>query len=119
MINTMLEEGKWNDEDCTVPSMYICEKSAVDSDKGMSKVCQSVAYKAQDILSPDCRRKKNRAHHQYKKNIAMTDCFQAGYSITRQSVVAIFFLYLWCARSFSACSPGLVYQLGTAEIVES
>ena len=58
MINTMLEEGKWNDEDCSVLSMFICEKSAGDSDKGMSKVCQSVAYKAQDILSPDCRRKK-------------------------------------------------------------
>ena len=37
------------------------------------------------------------------------DCVQAGYSITRQSVIAIFFLYLWCARFFSACSLGLVY----------
>ena len=44
-----------------------------------------------------------------KKNIALTDCAQAGYSITRQSVIAIFFLFLWCARFFSACSPGLVY----------
>ena len=26
----------------------------------------------------DCRWKKNRAHHKYKKNIAMTDCLQAG-----------------------------------------
>ena len=31
-------------------------------------------YKAQDILNPDCRRKKKRAYHKYKKNIAMTDC---------------------------------------------
>ena len=30
--------------------------------------------KAEDILSPDCRRKKNRAHNEYKKNIEMTEC---------------------------------------------
>ena len=44
-----------------------------------------------------------------QKNIAMTDCLQAGYSITRQSVTAIFFLYLWCASFFSAWGLGLVY----------
>ena len=35
-----------------------------------------------------------------KQNLAMMDCLQAGYSITRQSVIAIFFLYLWWARFF-------------------
>ena len=35
---------------------------------------------------------KNRAHYKYKKNIAMTDCLPAGYSIIWQSVIAIFFL---------------------------
>ena len=39
----------------------------------------------------------------------MTDCLQAGYNVTRQSVIAIFFLYLLCARFITACSPGLVY----------
>ena len=36
---------------------------------------------AQDILSPDCWRKKKRAYHKYNKNIAMTDCLQSGYSV--------------------------------------
>ena len=36
------------------------------------------------------KKKKKQAHHKS----AMTDCLQAGYSITRQSVIAIFFLYL-------------------------
>ena len=53
--------------------------------------------KAQDILNPDWGGKRKWAHHKYKKKVAMTDCFQAECSITRQSVVAIFFLYLWCA----------------------
>ena len=43
---------------------------------------------------PGLQAEKNRAHYKYKKNIAMTDCLQAGYSITRQSVIALFFLYL-------------------------
>ena len=30
----------------------------------------------------------------------MTNCLQAGYNITRQPAIAIFFLYLWCARLF-------------------
>ena len=30
----------------------------------------------------------------------MTDCLQAGYSITTQSVITIIFLYLWYARFF-------------------
>ena len=38
----------------------------------------------------------------------MTDCLQAGYSITRQSVIDIFFLCLWYALFFSVCSPGIV-----------
>ena len=32
----------------------------------------------------------------------MMGCLQSGYNITRQSVVAIIFLYLWGARFFSA-----------------
>ena len=64
--------------------------------------------KAQDILSPDCRR-KNRAHHNYKKNIAVTDCLVILNPAWRHSVIAVFFLYLWWARFCSACSPGLVY----------
>ena len=43
-------------------------------------------------------KKKKRAHDKYEKNIAMADCLQAGHNITRQPVIAIFFLYLWCAR---------------------
>ena len=55
--------------------------------------------------------KKIRAHHKYKKNIAVTDCLQAGYSITRQPVIAIFFFFFYfCyARFFPTCSLGLVY----------
>ena len=52
---------------------------------------------------------KNRAHHKYKKNIAMTDCLVILCPAWRQSVFAIFCLYLWCARFFASCSPGLVY----------
>ena len=37
---------------------------------------------------------KKQAHHKYKKNIAMTDCLQAGYSITRQSVIAFLFVLM-------------------------
>ena len=35
--------------------------------------------KDQDVLSPGFRRKKNRAHHKYKKNIAMEDCLVTLY----------------------------------------
>ena len=45
--------------------------------------------------NPGLLEEKNRAHHKYKKNVAMTGCLQAGYSVTRESVIAIFFLYLW------------------------
>ena len=38
---------------------------------------------------------KNRAHHKNKKNIAIADCLLAGYSITRQSVIATFSSYFW------------------------
>ena len=55
--------------------------------------------KAEDRLSLE-RVQKSRAHHRYKKNIATTDCLQAGYSITRQPVISIFYLYLWYARFF-------------------
>ena len=37
--------------------------------------------KAENILSLDCRRKKTRAYHKYKKNTAMKDCLQAVYTI--------------------------------------
>ena len=48
----------------------------------------------------------------------MTDCLQAGYSIGTQTVIPIFFLYLWYARFFSAWQSGLsiswpVNQRGT------
>ena len=57
-----------------------------------------------------CRREKKRAHHKYKENIAMTDCLQAGYSITRQSVIAIIILCVFrVSWVFCACSQGLVY----------
>ena len=36
-------------------------------------------FKAQDILSPNCRRKKN-AYHKYTKDIAMTDYLVILYS---------------------------------------
>ena len=49
---------------------------------------------------PGLQAGKNRAHHKYKQNTEMTDCLQAGYSITRQFVVAVFCLYLWYARFF-------------------
>ena len=65
--------------------------------------------KTDDILSMDCRREKNRAHHKYKKNAAMKGCLVKLYSAWRQSVIAIFFLYFWCAPLFSTCSPSLVY----------
>ena len=38
---------------------------------------------------------ENRALHKYKKNIAMTDCLVILYPARRQSVIAMFFLYLW------------------------
>ena len=52
---------------------------------------------------------KNRIQHRYKKNIAMTDRLVILYQVWRQSVIAIFCLYLWGARFFSACTPGLIY----------
>ena len=64
--------------------------------------------KAQGILSPGCRRKKKRAHHKHKKNIAMTNYLQAGYNTPRQSVLAIFFLYKWPARFFFRLQSGLI-----------
>ena len=65
---------------------------------------------AQDIPSPDCRQKKNRAHHKYKKNIAMTNCLVILYPSWRQSVIAIIIVFVFMVSSafFSACSPGLV-----------
>ena len=46
--------------------------------------------------------KNNRAFHKYKDNIAMTDCLRAGYSITKQSVIAIFFVvFIVCSVFFS------------------
>ena len=40
----------------------------------------------------------------------MTDCLVILYlEAWRQSLIAIFFLYLWWARFFSTCSPDLVY----------
>ena len=60
-------------------------------------------------IYPDCRQKRTEHTIKYKQNIAMTDCLQAGCCITRQSIIAIFFLYLWYTRFFSACIPGLVY----------
>ena len=65
-----------------------------------------VHLKAQDILSPDCRRKKTELTINTKRiSIVMTDCLQAGCRITRQYVIAIFFLYWWWARVF----PPVVY----------
>ena len=60
----------------------------------------TVFFTAQDILRPGCRRKKKRAQHKYQMNRAVTDFLQAGYNITRQSIIAIFFLCLWWARLF-------------------
>ena len=37
------------------------------------KHVKRVQSKAEDIPSPDCRRKKHRARHEYKKNTAMAD----------------------------------------------
>ena len=51
-------------------------------------------------LQAKTKKKKKRAHHKYKKNIAMTDCQVIVYPACRQSVIAIFFLYLWCACFF-------------------
>ena len=54
---------------------------------------------------------KNRAHRRYKKNYG--DDGSSGYTCTVSSFKAvchaIFFLHLWCAPLFSACSSGLVY----------
>ena len=44
---------------------------------------------------PGLKAAKIRAHHKYKKNIAMTDCLQAG-----QSVIAIFSLYIYGELGF-------------------
>ena len=60
---------------------------------------------------PELQAEKNRAHHKHKENIEMMGCLQVEYSITRQSVITKFFLYLWWARFFSTCSPGLVFSI--------
>ena len=56
---------------------------------------------------PGLQAEKNRAHHKYKKNIAMTNCLVILYPAWRQSVIAISFLYLWCARFFFRLQSGL------------
>ena len=59
-----------------------------------------LSIRAEDILSPDCRRKK-RAYHINKKYIAMTDCLFILYPAWSLSVIAIaFFPCLWCVRFF-------------------
>ena len=39
----------------------------------------------------------------------MTDCLQAGYSITRQSVIVILFVFMVSSVFFPACSPDLAH----------
>ena len=34
---------------------------------------------ARDILSLNCRQRKNRANHKYKKNLAVEDCLSIQY----------------------------------------
>ena len=75
----------------------------------MKPVARNLNRLGPRYTKPGLQGEKNRAHHKYKQNVAMTDCLQSGYSITRQSVIAISFLYLWWARFFSASSLGLVY----------
>ena len=59
---------------------------------------------------PGLQAEKKRIHHKYKKNIATTHCLQAGYSITRQSDIAIFFLYLWWARLNISWALGYLFM---------
>ena len=72
--------------------------------KKKNRMCQC---KSQDILIPNCRRKKNRAYHKYKNIIAMMDC------LVIQPEGSPSLLYSSCIYGelgfFSACSPGLVY----------
>ena len=68
------------------------------------------------MLKLACRPKKTEDNINTKKNVVMTDCLQAEYSISGQSVIAIFFLYLLCACFFSTCNTGLVYRPNTCDI---
>ena len=66
----------------------------------------SVSVLSPKYTKPALQAEKNWAYRRYKRNIAMTDCLQAGYNITRQSVIAVFFLYLWWARFFFRLQSG-------------
>ena len=44
-----------------------------------------------------------------KRNITVTDCLVILYSAWKQSAIAVFFLHLWRAQFFAACSPAFVY----------
>ena len=57
--------------------------------------------------NPGLQAEKDRAHHKYKENIAMTDCLVILYPAWRQSVIAIFFSYLWWDRFFFRLQSGL------------
>ena len=46
----------------------------LSSDRALYLTDTTSVFKTQDILSPDCRRKKKPAYHKYTQDIAMTDC---------------------------------------------
>ena len=64
--------------------------------------------KAQDILSPDCWRKKKRAHHKYKKN--SDDGLPSSWMRYNHTVRHNYSLFVFMVSSvFFSASPGLVY----------
>ena len=65
--------------------------------------------KAQDILSPNCRRKKTELTIKYKKGYG--DDGLSGYTVSSLKAVRHhYFLFVSMVSSaFSACSSGLVY----------
>ena len=71
--------------------------------------CFHSEVKAQDTLSPDCRRKKNRAHHKYKKEYSDDGLF--GYTVSSLKAARHrYILFVFMESSvFSDCSPSLVY----------
>ena len=93
-----------------VPSIYL--RGAM-----FCKVCVCVCVKLICTHKPELQAEKNRAHHNYKNNIAMTGCLVILYPAWRQSVIGIFFLYSWWARFFFTCSPGLVYHEPMSDIL--
>ena len=63
--------------------------------------------KAQDILSPDCRRKKT--EHTIVQKEYSDDRLPSSWIEYRKTVRNCYILFVFMVCSFSACSPGLVY----------